>query len=557
MPKRVAFISYETPYAPSGGIAAVMKHLPGHLRQASGLATSIITPFHYNLPKTAALAERLESIGQVKVPYGKETIPVDVLQLQAEVTYWFLRTGDSRFFAGRLHPYDVGPASAEVPSGLLTDALLFGAAAARALAADASQAEWILLLQDWEAAVTALALAGMQSGLRCKAFLTIHNSYDMTAQNADLLHFRIDPAYCQGETVLQRALSLVEEPVFTVSEQFGLDLRHEMLQTRIMAPHLAKYFSARLEGIDNGLFEDPDIDPSAVDQARRGSYTRLRDWKMANRENARKALEAHQPSPQRPLWGDLSKFDFDHAPWFILAGRDDPRQKGYDVAARAIADFLGRGGQARFLFFPIPGDEGIAGLAFLKKLALQFPHSVAVLPFIFQEGYFSALKGATYGIMPSLYEPFGMANEFYMKGTVGIGRATGGIIQQIVPLRSAAAFSRSVNLRVHNRYGLSAHPTGILYREKDDLDSVVGDWEAINEARYSIDGDYPDRVEARRSLQLFQEMCAELRTAISDGVRLYRSNPDLYYRMLVEGYDYLLRTFSWQRAAHSYARHFS
>ena len=36
-----------------------------------------------------------------------------------------------------------------------------------------------------------------------------------------------------------------------------------------------------------------------------------------------------------------------------------------------------------------------------------------VLPFIFVEGYRAALQGAAFGVMPSLYEPFGMANEFY------------------------------------------------------------------------------------------------------------------------------------------------
>jgi hypothetical protein len=35
------------------------------------------------------------------------------------------------------------------------------------------------------------------------------------------------------------------------------------------------------------------------------------------------------------LWGDISQFEKDDATWFVMAGRDDSRQKGYDVLARA------------------------------------------------------------------------------------------------------------------------------------------------------------------------------------------------------------------------------
>ena len=79
----------------------------------------------------------------------------------------------------------------------------------------------------------------------------------------------------------------------------------------------------------------------------------------------------------------------------VMAGRDDSRQKGYDVLARAAELFLERQGKARFLFFPIPGDEGRAGLEFLRELAEQYPQSVLAFPFLFREGFLGALRGAT------------------------------------------------------------------------------------------------------------------------------------------------------------------
>ena len=42
--------------------------------------------------------------------------------------------------------------------------------------------------------------------------------------------------------------------------------------------------------------------------------------------------------------------------------------------------------------------------------------------------------------------------------------------------------------------------------------------------------------------------------AVEDGIRIYRQDPGLYYRMLAEGIGHIQRTFSWQRAGQEYAR---
>jgi glycogen synthase len=416
------------------------------------------------------------------------------------------------------------------------------------------QDTWTVMAQDWEAATTALAIA-QEMDVSAKIFLTIHNSYDSGATDADLLSFDLNPLLCPGSTVLERALTIVQEPVFTVSDQFALDFAEEILQSSVLAPHLTTALSTKLLGVNNGVFTDLSIDPVILAQAKHGEFEPLRAWKQANRIQALQALDGLTATKDRPVWGSLRKFKRDQAPWFVLAGRDDPRQKGYDVACHAIADFLTSGGGARFLFFPIPGDEGLPGLGFLKRLSKRFPESVLVLPFIFQEGYFAALQGATYGIMPSLYEPFGMANEFYFKGTVGLGRATGGIIQQIVPLRAASCFGHAVQRRSDRYYGASARPTGLLYRERDGIATAVADWISINAADYDRSGKRPDRVEQRSTLPLFQAMAAELRTSIEDAVRVYEAQPEVYFEMLVEGIGYIQRTFSWERAAQVYVRH--
>jgi len=315
----------------------------------------------------------------------------------------------------------------------------------------------------------------------------------------------------------------------------------------------------RLVGIDNGPFVDQAIEPKMLADAGAGNFAALAQWKAAHRQSFLAALKKLSPREHAPLWGDVSKFaqgrSEDDSPWFVMAGRDDPRQKGYDVLARAAELFLDEGGKGRFLFFPMPGDEGLAGLGFLRTLAERLPESVLVFPFLFREGFTAALRGATYGVMPSLYEPFGMGNEFYLNGTVGIARATGGIIQQIVPLRTTASFGPQVEQRAARWHDAGAPATGFLFREQDGLASEVDDWRAINAANYDRNGSGLDRVQERSQYPLFQSMAEELQHALQDATIVARDQPQVYYRLLTAGIAHIGKDFSWNRAALDYVRH--
>ena len=552
MAERLVFISYETPYAPCGGIAAVMGRTPGYVQAASGLETIVITPYHHRIEKTRSLA--LEWIGKVSVETAAGELPVSIGRWVDKngLAWYFLKAQDEAFFAGERHPYDVARTQQEIGRILQRDALFFGAALARALPVIDSRAHWNLLMQDWEAATVVLALGRKRS--QYGLFLTLHNSYDSGGVSEDRLEaVGIDPRYCKGPagadraSVLERVLKLTQTPIFTVSKQFAIDLIQDPVQCKIVAPHLQKQLKKRLCGIDNGPFANLAVQDDLLDQASGGDFAGLRAWKETRKTEALFALKVTQPSLEKPVWGDLDRFGGD-LPWLVMAGRDDPRQKGYDVAALAIRRFLTAGGQARFLFFPIPGDEGQAGLTFLKKLAEEFPGSVLVLPFVFKEGFTAALQGAAFGLMPSLYEPFGMANEYYLNGTPVIGRATGGIIQQIVPLRLAKVFTAAVEARVDFWYSAEANPTGLLFREEDGLPTLEEDWRGINAAGYDPQGGSPDRVEERSRYALVQAMARQLQAAIEDGLHIYQDRR-LYFRMLADGVRFIQASFSWERSA--------
>jgi glycogen synthase len=544
----LAFVTYETPYAPCGGIAAVMGRLPAHVRVASRLETVVFTPFHHRLEKMSSLGRSHE--GSFGVLFDGKMTVVHIFRhddLNTKVPFYFLLPEDTRFFAGQRHPYDVSSGD------LVRDALFFGRAVAQAIHVVHPGERWTLFLQDWEAATTALAFAGQPDAQR--SFITLHNSYDASPTPHELWQAGINPQATSGYTVLQRALEVTDRAVFTVSGQYARDLTEETLQTRVFAPQLQGALHSRVVGVDNGPFVDLALSPEIVADASSGERASLLAWKGTNRQAFLAALDKLKPSADKPVWGDISAFDRDDAPWFVMAGRDDPRQKGYDVAAKAAAMFLDQGGDGRFLFFPVPGDEGRPGLAFLERLAERYPENVLAFPFLFREGFFSALRAAAFGIMPSLYEPFGMANEFYLNGTAGIGRATGGITQQIAPLRSAACFSAAVERRSGRWHSPSAIPTGLLFREPDGWEFEQSDWAQINAGQYAVGRPGPDRVEERSRYQIFNNLADELRVALVDGARIVRQHPEIYCRLVTAGIAHIQQNFSWERAAQEYVRH--
>lgn len=549
----IAFVVYETPFAPAGGVAAVMRFLPEYVKKAAGVETIVFTPMHKSakFPQDAALT----SMGKVMVPVGRERTTVELLRLDKGLPWYFLKPLEGEYFEGSAHPYDMSGEE------LLRDSLFFGKAVAAAIKAEEAfpdgsgePIEWKLLVQDWEAATTAMALANARAKNRPAMYLTLHNSYDMPLTTKDLRAIGIKGKATARDSVLSRALPIVERTIFTVSGQFAYDLTDDPLQAEVMASHLVDRLSTRLLGIDNGPFAEFALHEPIIVAAMGGDFGPIRQWKTERREHATRAFRALQSTSEKPVWGDVKKFTESDDPWIVMGGRDDPRQKGYDVAAAAIEQFLAKGCKAQFILFPIPGSEGLAGLEFLHRLAKAFPGRVVAMPFRWSEGFFLVLQGAAFGLMPSLYEPFGMANEFYLNGTPGIGRATGGIIQQIVPLRSGASCSQAVQDRAARWHLISARPTGILFRERDGIGSVTRDWQAVNVCDYETGGERPDRVEARLRLPLFSAMASECRIAIEDAARLYTERPDEYCVMLTEGIDYIRRTFSWRRAAGEYVR---
>ena len=558
MDKHIAFITYETPYAPGGGIAAVMAHLPQAVQSVSQIPTFVITPFHFKIEKTSRLEADMDTIATLDINFYSKQITVEVKYFHEQVGWIFLKpilpkSNSFQLFSGARHPYDVHSAASTNQSSLLRDSLFFGKAAAGALTKICPDCEWTVLLQDWEAATCALAFKQNNANKTIQSsYLTMHNSYDSGINQEILADAGLENLAIKGNTVLETALKLVQYPVFTVSEQFALDLSSEIFQSEIMIPHITRQVSPRLYGINNGPFIKRQIPEQVFRAGLEDDIKPLSEWKDLRRTQALKIIRSFTPTSEEPIWGDITKFSGAGLPWFVMAGRDDSRQKGYELACIAVDEFLEQDDQACFIFFPIPGDEGLKGIQFIQDLALKYPARVLCFPFLFREGYFPILQGATFGMMPSYYEPFGMANEFFLNGISCMGRATGGIIQQIVPYRDAQSFTNAVSIRSDRWHSTQASPSGFLFREEDGIENALDDWKAINAADYSINKPGKNRLKKREELTLIKSMASEMSSCINDAVLLYTSDREKYLEFIISGISYIGDNFSWEISAQKY-----
>jgi glycogen synthase len=547
-----AFVTYETPFAPCGGIAAVLKYLPSAVAELSSQNRAcVLTPYHFQLAPTARLSTDEIARFEIELPDSSLSARL-LLHKKGGVDWFFLAPERSDIFAGKEHPYAVGP-------NLLRDSLLFGRLAARALPLIDRRSEWILYLQDWEAATIVLARAKEETP-RCSNYLVLHNSYDEPCSDQSMVRAGLNPKLHPGESVLLRTLPKMDSPLIAVSRQFAADLVEEPWQREIIAPHLQPFFKNNLVGIPNGPFAELAISEKTMSAAREGNFGPLKRWKTSRRKNFLESLSSVKSTEDKPVWGSPTDFKGGKETWFLMAGRDDPRQKGYEIAALAIHKLLRLSeGQEKFLFFPIPGEEGIEGLSFLKELAEAHPGRVLAFPFIFREGFQAALEGATFGLMPSFYEPFGMANEFYLHGTVAIARATGGILEQVVPQpgeeEGSALVARVEKAKAEGWYGATPQPTGFLYRERaQDVPDAVADWRFLNEDRLDPSGIGRNRLERRRNLSLVNSMATRLALKMKEASALHTGAPDDYYRLLVNGIQHIQSQFSWRKTAEAYLR---
>jgi glycogen synthase len=565
--RTTVFVTFETRFAPSGGLGAVMKVLPNQMAQVEKCC--VLAPYFQNISGPAPVATTFT------VPLKSKRHLVEVRQVtdtSGPDTYLLAADG---FFTAPVDPY-INPLDPATPMDpyvnpidadkLVVDALFFSAAVPNALAALSQKGlvplrNLVLHLQDWETACAAQAVRRHPDIQSAACVLTLHNPYDryLGLRETLLVGELVSYLGLEYDNVLAQMIPLMDGPLSTVSQNFADELTGDPLHTRVFARHLQHLLVSKgVVGIDNGLFGQLafPFSEEARKKAERADFSRIQREKWARRARLGEVLDAYQRDlaqedrAGRRAWGSDLVLSDPELPVFLILGRDDPRQKGYDIVAEAIRQIPP--GKARYIFTPMPGDEGFLGLGFLKALAQERPGEVRVFPFRLDPAPFQALKeGSSFMVMGSLYEPFGAATEAYLAGMPVVARATGGLVQQVVPLPSAALAREGRQLAAaFHRPG--SEPTGFLFREPSVPDPVQ-DWQRMVDCAYWQSSIKGDRVEDRKDIPLFQAMVQRAAWALQDAIDLYQADQAGYARMIYHGYR-MLNRFSWDRAIAEYQR---
>jgi glycogen synthase len=568
-PRTVAFLSYENRWARSGGIAAIAAMLPGELA-AAGEQVIRLSPLHAGL-RTAPPRVALESCGACSVLYDGVEVPVSVYLATEGGREWYLFEAagffDADGGAGGADPYVFGDETRTERDGnhskLLRDALFAAKAIPAVLATLAREGgierNLIVHAQDWELAAVALTvkealLDGPLKGFTASVLLTLHNPYDHLLSDHVLASItdRLGPkrwpyVNARNRTVLARMIPLADAPISTVSRRFAQELTSDPLQTAHFAAHYEKILARQgVIGIDNGLFArlpgpEPALD-KAIAAALRGRTSALLELKLKARRKALRGLGDYlgrlvaAANPNEPVYGTLDGGDGrplddlpDEVPVFLMTGRLDPGQKGFDVFAAAIDEMpAGRGRYIISPLSPMASDPNTRlNLDYLKALAGRRRGEVVVLPFRIADIYADLVRGVTWSVWPSLYEPFGGVTEPYVWLTPVIARATGGLVQQVID------------------FGVSPKDsTGFLYRETVPADRA---WQEA--AQRAMLGKLDPATRARTAL--FRAQAAALGEALASAAALYRDHPSDYGR-LIANLPAMCHVLDWGRSVRDY-----
>jgi glycogen synthase len=495
------------------------------------------------------------------VHFANQDVVVQLWQCAVDGIRWILFEAPGYFEAAGgpqgNNPYDYSTATrADGLSPLCVDSLFAAAAVPRVLAAVGRTAGVVVHPQDWQFVATALTVKqALLDGLLDSAavVLTSHNPYDcelpeealalLTPRAADRYWPRlrqVRPAPLRPAVPLHRRqsfyecmLPLLDAPVSTVSRTFACELTTDPLQTVHFADHLQENLKKQgVVGVNNGLFLPPKA-PFAnevVAAARQGQADAILARKSALRQTML------QRWTEKPPGGAIGGLDDgqggpllqlpETVPVFMMFGRLDPGQKGFDVLVRAIEAL--EPGAAKFVLAADAGGGVEAFVEDFRRLAAARPGDVVCFTERMERLYLETMAGSSFCVMPSMYEPFGGATEPYLQGTPVVARATGGLVQQVVDLDQDPA-----------------HATGLLYREsyREPTEQELGlRWREL------LDCTDP---QARQENPLYGALIESLREALRRARHVYRREPHRYAQLLAGLYDQAMR-FSWTKAAEEY-----
>ncbi|MBN1782581.1 glycogen/starch synthase [bacterium] len=529
-----AFCSFESRFARSGGLAAVTDRILPYLKESGPAANVIlVTPFHARIIRP----DKLKLIKTGRFRFGEKSLKLEIHEyvnkynkpVPGQIREYFIRVPGHFMAKNALNdPYIYDTEDAERNNALLlTDALVFSKAVPAAMAL-LGKKRVLLHLQDWETILAGMTskIAVLQGELKaCSSVFTMHNPYDSGWIRPDLLAKITDGKIAslpQGATALGLGLQFIDAPVTTVSRNFAGELLSDIVHTQYFIPHIQILLRDRgLTGINNGMFIDFPESYEELNRINAKTVGRVRAHKETIRKELLHILDNYRPEKR---FGDLTWQGGPLAnmppeiPIIVMSGRLDPNQKGYDLLLRAVDRF--DRDQVKAVFTPMAVNASDLEY-FREKVLGSDKGNMTVFPMRMEKGYMELQTGSTYGIMPSVYEPFGAAIEYMANGTPVIARNTGGLPDQI-----------------------DARQKDFLYREP-----------AAHYRREFIEAFFGsrNRVKDREQNPWASDMTDSLYETIKKAVLFYQRHTDAYYRCILHGFR-KARTFDWSKSAKAYSK---
>ncbi|WP_322508971.1 glycogen/starch synthase [Anaerolinea sp.] len=416
-PFRVLMVSAEAePYVKVGGLGDVagslpkaLLKLPKDVLEGYSLDVRLVLPFHPVIPREVAAQEPLVV---VQVPKREGTVEARIYLSEIAGYPVYLIDGEPISRASTVYSLD---------SAQDADKYIFFSLAVLEMIQALGWKPHVLHAHDWHTAIAVYELARRRDqddfyrGI--KSLFTIHNLPYMGAGAEKVLpEYGIPPSedirlpWWGKSLPLPMALSTVDflstvSPTYSreiLTSEFGCGLE-DFLRSR----------SSTLFGILNGL-------DTQIWNPQEDSFI-LRKFSA---ENPRDRL----PNKQA-LLDQLGLVPEEEAPLLGLIGRFD-RQKGIDLAIGALRMMAEQPWQAVLLGSGDPVLEESA-----RNLEREFPERVRVVIKFDLRLSHQIYAGADMLLMPSRYEPCGLAQMIAMRyGCIPVARATGGLRDTISDL---------------------------------------------------------------------------------------------------------------------------
>jgi glycogen synthase len=527
------FCSFENRFARSGGLASVTTNILPFLKDINNIPNVVLfTPCY---PEIINISKLKSTSIKFSVPFANKNVLVEIYEYSWKYSepdkgsvkeYYLKAKGFFNTSKNIKDPYTYHEKDKRKNNDTLNyNAMFFCKTVPFAAKALGIEENIVFHLNEWQTSLISLTSkeAILNGTLRsCGTIQTIHNSYDSTISQENLEALLDKPrrqklknTTRKGLSAYQIGLQLVDAPVTTVSDNFANELTTDIIQTKHYAPHLQDILKTSAPyGVNNGMFVrfSPDF-PKRENH----SIDEVRTIKLRKRKALLEILNSYTP---RKRFGKLTykgktilKLP-DDIPIIAMSGRLDPLQKGYFVLLRAIEKFTRD--KIKVILTPLPVKK--SDLDYFYEIVGKCEGDVTVFPFRMEKGYHEIQTGSTFGIMPSIYEPFGAAVEYMASGTINIGRATGGLVDQI------------------------DSNSGFLFKE-DAVFHTVRNVKAFIETGHMI--------QARKTNPWMLSMADNLYDVMGKAIDLYQRKPDKYYQLIINGFK-KARRFSWVSNAKKY-----